>query len=376
MNGDASGGAGPGSSPDSAGGSSGGSSPDRTGRRKHKYLLFEVTKSCQNRCLFCYNVWKEEPDYPARELSLGETLKLLDKVVAQVGCKHIGVTGGEPLLKPDIFKILSHMASLGVEPVLISNGCLLDETAVRKCLDYGCKYFEVSLHSNNEAIHDRLSGRPGNFQEVIDGIMNVKKCGGHVTTVFVATKDNVGTFKDTVEVNALLGVEWMLFNRAACGGACVSTWREMVPSPGEIRAALDAGVPAAERYRVGMSAGVQIQPCLVDLAQYKTVYSGFCPLNDPQSENSYFAVDPAGNLRMCNRSKTILGNLLENDFDEIAHGPAVEELGETFPDFCRDCQLYRTCGGGCKADALSYFGTLSKPDPYVEIFKDQVKKIQ
>jgi radical SAM protein with 4Fe4S-binding SPASM domain len=364
MNGEASG---------TAGGSS---SAGPTGRRKHKYLLFEVTKSCQNNCQFCYNVWKEEPDYPAQELSLGDTLHLLDRVIEQVGCKHIGVTGGEPLLKPHIFEILAHMASRGVEPVLISNGCLLDENAVKKCLDYGCKYFEVSLHSNSEAIHDNLSGRPGNFQEVIDGIMNVKKSGGHVTTVFVATKENVRTFKDTVEVNALLGVEWMLFNRIACGGACISAWRRMVPSPQDIREALDTGVPVAERYRVGLSAGVQIQPCLVDLSQYKTVYSGFCPLNDPLSESSYFAIDPAGNLRMCNRSKTILGNLLDRPFHEIAGGKAVAEVAETFPEFCRDCQLALTCGGGCKADALSSFGTLSKPDPYVEMFKDQVKKIQ
>lgn len=374
MNGEASG---PGGVGSSAGDSPAGDSPaGPRGSRKHKYLLFEVTKACQNRCLFCYNVWKEDPGYPARELALDETLRLLDRVVGQVGCKHIGVTGGEPLLSPHIFEILAHMASLGVEPVLISNGCVLSETAVKKCMDYGCKYFEVSLHSNDEAIHDHLSGRPGNFQEVIDGIMNVKKGGGHVTTVFVATKENVQTFKNTVEVNALLGVEWMLFNRIACGGTCVSTWPDMVPSPDEIRAALDAGVPVADRYRVGLSAGVQIQPCLVDLSQYKTVYSGFCPLNDPASENSYFAIDPAGNLRMCNRSKTVLGNLLETDFGEIAESRAVEEMAETFPEFCRDCQLYRSCGGGCKADAMSSFGTLAMPDPYVEIFKDQVKKIQ
>jgi len=345
-------------------------------RRIHNYLLFEVTTSCQNDCAFCYNVWKEEPGYPRDHLSLAATLDLIDRVADQVGCKHIGVTGGEPLLRPGIFEILSHMAARGIEPVLISNGCLLNEETVKRCLDSGIKYYEVSLHSNLEEIHDRLSGRPGNFREVIDGILNVKKLGGHVTTVFVATRENIGTFRDTVEANALLGVEWMLFNRIACGGTCVSTWRELVPAPDEIRKALDAGAPIAERYRVGLSAGVQIQPCLVDLGQYKSVYSGFCPLNDRASGNSYFAIDPAGNLRMCNRSKLILGNLLERPFDEIAGSKEVTEFGDTLPEFCRDCQLARTCGGGCKADALSYFGTLSKPDPYVEMFKDKVRKIQ
>ncbi|MFH1220843.1 MAG: radical SAM protein [Candidatus Eisenbacteria bacterium] len=346
------------------------------GRRNHKYLLFEVTKSCQNDCVFCYNVWKEDPDYPQHELSTEDAIAVLDRAIGGTGCKHIGVTGGEPLLKQGLFEIFSFMASRGVEPVLISNGALLDVPTVQRCLDSGIKYFEVSLHSNNQQIHDRLAGRTGNFDEVIDAIMNVKKLGGRVTTVFVATKENIATFKDTVEVNALLGVEWLLFNRVACGGTCIDTWRDLVPEPRQIEVALDRAAGVAERYRVGLSAGVQIQPCLVDLSRFKKVYSGLCPLNDPTSEGSYFAIDPAGNLRMCNRSKIILGNLLERPFKEVAGSSQVKEFGSAIPEFCRDCQLATTCAGGCKADALSAFGTLTRPDPYVEMFKDQVRKIQ
>ena len=344
--------------------------------RKHNYLLFEATKSCQNNCVFCYNVWKEDPAYPRGELSLERTLGLLAGAIDQAGCKHIGVTGGEPLLKQGVFDIFRLMTSRGVEPVLISNGSLLDEDTVKRCLDCGIKYFEVSLHSNREEIHDRLAGRAGNFKEVVSAMINVKKLGGRVTTVFVATKENIGTFKDTVEANALLGAEWILFNRVACGGTCVATWRDLVPTPGQIRSAMEAAAPVAAKYRVGLSAGVQIQPCLVDLSQYEKVFSGFCPLNDPASEGSYFAIDPAGNLRMCNRSKIILGNLLEQGFNEIARSPEVDEFGQAVPDFCRDCQLAVTCAGGCKADALSAFGTLTRPDPYIEMFKDEVKKIQ
>ncbi|HVP57275.1 MAG TPA: SPASM domain-containing protein, partial [bacterium] len=114
----------------------------------------------------------------------------------------------------------------------------------------------------------------------------------------------------------------------------------------------------------------------VDLSQYEKVYSGFCPLNDPESDGSYFAIDPAGNLRMCNRSKIILGNLVEQSFNEIARSPEVGEFGDAVPTFCRDCQLATSCAGGCKADAMSAFGDLTRPDPYVEMFKSEVKKIQ
>jgi radical SAM protein with 4Fe4S-binding SPASM domain len=350
--------------------------PESPPARKHKYLLFEATRGCQNDCLFCYNVWKEDAAYPPGELSLDQTLMLLGRAIDQTGCKHIGVTGGEPLLRHGIFEVLSLMASRGVEPVLISNGALLDEDAVRRCLDCGVKYFEVSLHSNRPEIHDKLAGRVGSFEEVIDAATVVKRLGAHVTTVFVATKENIRTFKETVELNALLGAEWMLFNRIACGGTCVSTWRDLVPTPGEIGEALEAGAPVAAKYRVGLSAGVQIQPCLVDLSKYEKVYSGFCPLNDPQSEGSYFAIDPAGNLRMCNRSKIVLGNLLERPFAQAAGSEAVAKFSRAIPDFCLDCKFAAACAGGCKADALSAFGDLARPDPYIELFKDQVKKFQ
>jgi radical SAM protein with 4Fe4S-binding SPASM domain len=125
---------------------------------------------------------------------------------------------------------------------------------------------------------------------------------------------------------------------------------------------------------VGISAGVQIQPCLVDLSDYN-VRASFCPLNDPSSELSYFTVDPAGNLRVCNRSKKILGNLRKGSFEDIACSREVEEFGKAIPEFCLDCRLAGVCAGGCKADAVSFYGSMIKADPYLEMWKHQAKKI-
>lgn len=344
-------------------------------KRKHKYFLFELTKKCQNECVFCYNVWKEDDGYPQAELSTDDAILAVDKLIQQSGCEHIGLTGGEPLLKRGVFEIASLITSKGVVPILISNGKLLTERTIEKCMESGIKFFELSLHSHKHAIHDQLVGRRGSFEEVIDAIINIKKLGGRVNTVFVATKMNVHTFREFVELNALLRVEWILFNRVACGGACLTSWPSLAPSPAQVREALDEGAGLAERYRIGLSVGVQVQPCLVDLSKYKNVGTSFCPLNDPANENSYFVLDAAGNLRMCNRSKTILGNLLEKSFEEIVQSRDVEDFCKAIPDFCLDCELARVCAGGCKADALSYFGTLTKPDPYLEMWKDQARKI-
>lgn len=350
--------------------------PETEGRKPHQFLLVELTKSCQNDCVFCYNVWKEDENYPKEELSTDDTLTLLDKAITESGCRVMALTGGEPLLKKDFLKIASFINSRGITTVLISNGKLLTERMIADCLEAGIKHFEISLHSHDEAVHDRLAGRPGSFSEVLDAVLNVKKLGGQVNTIFVATRENIGAFKEFVELNALMRVDWILFNRVSCGGTCLDTWESLAPSPTEIQRALDEGAPLAARYKIGLSAGVQIQPCLVDLSKYEQVASAFCPLNEAPKGHTYFTIDPAGNLRMCNRSKEILGNLLEESFDRISRNETVKNFCRAIPQFCRDCKLARECAGGCKADALSCYGTLARPDPFIEIWKDQVKKIR
>lgn len=340
-------------------------------RRKHRYFLFELTRKCQNNCAFCYNVWKEDRHYPKTELNAEQAVAVVDKLITESGCELIGLSGGEPLMKKGFFDIASRISERNVTPILISNGKLLTRNTVEKSMECGIMDFEVSLHSHHEDTHDKLVGRRGSFQEAIDAILNVKQLGGDVSTVFVATRENVDDFPGYVELNAMLKVGWILFNRVACGGTSLRNWESLVPTPTQLSQALDQGARLAERYKIGLGAGVQIQPCLIDLSRYPNVRSSFCPLNDPDSDRSYFAIDPAGNLRMCNRSKIILGNILEQPFDDIVSHSAIDYIGRAVPDMCRDCDLASSCAGGCKADALSCHGTLARPDPYLEIWKEE-----
>jgi hypothetical protein len=56
---------------------------------------------------------------------------------------------------------------------------------------------------------------------------------------------NIGTFKSFVELNALLGMKWILFNRIACGGSCLADYASLAPSPADIQRTLDESVPVA-----------------------------------------------------------------------------------------------------------------------------------
>jgi radical SAM protein with 4Fe4S-binding SPASM domain len=340
----------------------------------HQYLLYEVTKRCQNDCVFCYNVWKEDEGYPERELPAADALALVDKVIDETHCKYIGLTGGEPLLRKDICDIAARISSRGVVPILISNGSLLSRDAVEKLVRAGVIDFEVSLHSHDREIHDELVGRRGSYDEALEAILAVKEVGGNVSAVFVATQQNIGGLKRYVELCALLKVTWILFNRIACGGTCLAGFASLAPSPYQIRDALDESAPLAEKYKIGLGVGVQIQPCLLDLSKYPNVRTSFCPLNNIEGGRSYFAIDPAGNLRMCNRSRIVLGNILDKPIAEMTEAKEVAEFARAIPEFCSDCGLGRVCAGGCKADALACHGTLDRPDPYLEMWKGEVTK--
>ena len=340
----------------------------------HQYLLYEVTKRCQNDCVFCYNVWKEDDGYPGRELPTADALALVDKVISETGCKYIGLTGGEPLLRKDIFEIAERISSKGVVPILISNGALLRRDTVGRLIEAGVRDFEVSLHSHEREIHDELVGRRGSYEEALDAILAVKEMGGSVSAVFVATRKNIGGLKSYVELCALLKVTWILFNRIACGGTCLPNFPALAPSPGQIRDALDESAALAERFKIGFGAGVQIQPCLLDLSKYPNVRTSFCPLNNIAGGRTYFAIDPGGNLRMCNRSRGLLGNVLERPIAELTESSEVRDFARAIPEFCADCGIARICAGGCKADALACHGTLDKPDPYLEMWKGEVRK--
>ena len=341
--------------------------------RRYRYVQLELTDSCNHNCSFCYNVWKEDHTYPRGHLTPQETLTLVSKIIDDTDCEYISLTGGEPLLREDIFKIIEAIASRQVKVILITNGQLLSEDAVRRCLDAGLTSFEVSLHSHRAEAHDLLTAVPGSYEKAVSALACASNAGGHTATVFVATSTNVGDLPRTVELNALLRSRFVLFNRVSCGGEGLGGWDMMSPSPSRVRDALAKSRTIAGRFKIGLGIGVQIPPCLIRPSEMQGIALRFCPLNEPIKDHTYITVDPQGNLRMCNRSKIILGNVLtDGPISRLMQTEPVREFSTAVPAFCRGCPYERECAGGCRADAHSRWGSFYRLDPWIERWKDQV----
>jgi radical SAM protein with 4Fe4S-binding SPASM domain len=104
---------------------------------------------------------------------------------------------------------------------------------------------------------------------------------------------------------------------------------------------------------------------VVDVRKYKNISVGWCPLAGPES---YFTIDPTGNIRICNHSPVVLGNIRRQKFADIYYKhPYVRRFRETWPAECAGCapDLKQLCCGGCKAAAEQCYGTPERVDPFV-----------
>ncbi|MGH7162508.1 MAG: radical SAM protein, partial [Planctomycetota bacterium] len=122
-----------------------------------------VTYRCDLSCGMC--------DLPLRghrggEMDTAGLCGVLD-AMRDLGVLGVGITGGEPLLRKDLFAVAAHGARRGLLVHLNTNGSLVDGEAARRLADAGVASVNVSLDGPDAETHDRLRGRPGSFRRVL-----------------------------------------------------------------------------------------------------------------------------------------------------------------------------------------------------------------
>lgn len=338
-------------------------------RPRLQTLIFEVTQRCNHACLHCYNVWngangfETYPTYPRGELDTSQTLALLAKALDETGCRHITLTGGEPLLREDLPQILGLLSRRRVMTTLISNGRLLNEERVVDLLERGVDLFELPLLSHRRETHDRLCSSPGAFDAVLAAMANVRYYGGQFVAVFVATRLNLPDLPGAIKLAVAFGARGLMLNRFNAGGRGRAHQAALSPSAEEIRRALVTANAASAELQFPISCSIPIQPCLVEPGEFPNLGFGYCAAG---TDRAYYTLDPLGNLRPCNHSPTILGNLLEEPFDDLIAGAQMAAFVKATPPFCDPCSLRERCQGGCKAAAQVCSGSLVAEEPFLQ----------
>ncbi len=147
---------------------------ERTGRPWPATATLQVTTHCQMHCYHCSAA--RHRDLARRELST-EELKSLIRQTEALGVVNIVLTGGEPLLRKDIYELIAHVNPDEANAMMFTNGLLLTQENARRLKDAGLFSVYVSIDSSDPATHDRLRRVPRGWERALAGVERALHAG-------------------------------------------------------------------------------------------------------------------------------------------------------------------------------------------------------
>ncbi|MBI5492053.1 MAG: radical SAM protein [Deltaproteobacteria bacterium] len=326
-------------------------------------ISWNITRQCNLKCAHCYLDAKELSG--EGELTTLEAKKALDRISSTSPQAMLILTGGEPLLRPDIFEIASYASAFGFTVVIGTNGTLINDNSVKRLMDGGVKGFGLSLDSAGPAYHDRFRGMEGAWgrtMEAID-ILRENKCAFQLQ--FTATRENKneipGIIRLAVEKGAMAVNIFFL--------VCTGRGQEMTDlTPKEYEEVLRYIARAGQDYKGRLLVRARCAPHFVRIASEEDIDSASFT-SGCIAGKGYLRVSPDGFVTPCpyipvnsgslNIKDSGFGYILEND-------PMFKLLSTASPGGpCRDCEFALSCGG-CRARALASTGDLMGADPWCE----------
>jgi heme d1 biosynthesis radical SAM protein NirJ len=149
-------------------------------------VIWNLVRRCNLACKHCYST-SADIDFEG-ELNTREVFSVMDDL-RDYGVPVLILSGGEPLMRPDIFEISRRAKAKGFYVGLSSNGTLIDEDNIEDIGEVGYDYVGISI-DGIEATHDRFRRRKGAFAEAMQGIGLTRDQGIKVGLRFTLTEDN------------------------------------------------------------------------------------------------------------------------------------------------------------------------------------------
>ncbi len=167
-----------------------------------RLVAWETTRNCNLSCIHCRASATNGP-YEG-ELDTKSAFRLLDQI-AEVGKPIIILTGGEPLLRPDIFDISKYGDSLGLRMVMAPNGTLITKESAKKMAESGIKRISASIDGATKEFHDHFRGVDGAYDSALKGIEYVKEAGIDFQINTTITKSNLDQIPKILKLAENLG---------------------------------------------------------------------------------------------------------------------------------------------------------------------------
>ena len=356
-------------------------------------VVWDITYACNLRCKHCYaNAGKPLQD----ELSTEEAKRAID-ILDRAGVVAIAWSGGEPLVRSDIYELSKYASDKGIYVAMATNGTLIDEKTADKLKASGVRFLQISLDGINPETHDEFRGIQGAWERTVEGIKIAVKKGFFVNVATTATKYNLQEIPDLIDFCNSLGVRWfMMYNFVPTGRGIFIGEEDISPEEreellkllwkklrhkerGEVQVLSTA--PQFARIALEEEEGEMLLPTHFYNAKLGSKLSSLADfIGGCGAGRFYFGIWPNGDIRPCVFFPLKIGNILEvgEDFEEWwRNNPVLNDLRnkEKLQEPCGSCRFRYVCGG-CRARAYSYFGDYMAPDPGCILATRPVELIQ
>ncbi|AVX20856.1 MAG: putative heme d1 biosynthesis radical SAM protein NirJ2 [Bacillota bacterium] len=309
-------------------------------------ISWNTTNQCNMYCEHCY---RDAGAKASEELSTEEGKALLEEI-AKAGFKIMIFSGGEPLMRPDIFELVEHAVKLGLRPVFGTNGTLITPEVARRLKEVGTMGVGISLDSIDADKHDKFRAYPGAWRDALKGMKNCRDAGLPFqihTTVVDWNYDEVEKITDL----------------AVGMGAVAHHIFFLVPTGRAVN--IEEESLRAEQYEALLTRIMKKQQ-EVDIELKPTCAPQFMRIAKEMGMDlrfgrgclagtSYCIISPKGDVQPCAYLNIPLGNVRDIPFSKIwAENPVLQELRTlNYSGGCGVCKYKKICGG-CRARAAFY----------------------
>jgi len=160
----------------------------KKGSERKPVVVWNCTSACNLKCVHCYSEGLTTDR--ASELTTAQAKEMIHDLAA-FGVPVLLFSGGEPLMRDDIFELASRAQQAGIRTVLSTNGTLITSAMARKIRETGFAYVGISLDGVGDT-NDEFRGVRGAFAQAVRGIENCISIGQHVGLRFTMTGRNIG----------------------------------------------------------------------------------------------------------------------------------------------------------------------------------------
>jgi len=329
-----------------------------------RLIAWEITKRCNLRCLHCRGSSDlDAADGPSKERSF----QILDQI-KEVERPVIILTGGEPLLREDIFDIAEYGSSIGMKVVLATNGTLLNRENVKRIKDSGIRRVSISIDSANEKEHDEFRNVDGAFRKAIEGIRILKEEGVEFQINTTVTKRNLNQIGKIMDMAMGLGAaSYHIFLLVPTGRGKMLD-KEAIEKEEYERFLLWL-------YRRSQDVPIHIKPtCSPQYYRILRQEAGKLEFKrhglDAITRGclggiSFCFISSDEKVQPCGYLEIECGNLKKNSFKEIWENSPIFNSLRNFSLYkgkCGRCEYIKFCGG-CRARAYEINGDYLEEDP-------------